>query len=212
MVKNHPTRRYEGWSCSKMSEEMPITREELNGIYESEPYPQGILISSLKAVSTTGAAAPRSSLRSGLCEGAGTLLGALSHRDGSHGRIKCGVQHRHVRPAFPGLKFALAPLPWAREMLDLVFASVILLTSIIVATMVWPMSSRSRWNPSGRVRVSLCPSSQSTPLTMVGSALLYHWRFKRSWPGTGHPSYEERCRRVDRCTERRKSQKGLSEN
>lgn len=40
-------------------------------------------------------------------------------------------------------------------MLQFVFAGVVLLVSTLVAIMVWPISSRSRWNPSGRVRVSL---------------------------------------------------------
>ena len=39
------------------------------------------------------------------------------------------------------------------NMSQLFFASVVFLVSIPVSIMVWPMSSRSRWNPSGRVRV-----------------------------------------------------------
>ncbi|KAI0004900.1 oxidoreductase [Russula compacta] len=35
-------------------------------------------------------------------------------------------------------------------MSQLVLAGVVLLVSILLITMVWPMSSRSRWNPSGR--------------------------------------------------------------
>ena len=30
---------------------------------------------------------------------------------------------------------------------------VVFLVSILISVMIWPISSRSRWNPSGRVRV-----------------------------------------------------------
>jgi hypothetical protein len=51
-----------------------------------------------------------------------------------------------------------------RDMLDfdLVRTSIILLTSTFVVIMVWPIfSSRSRWDPSGRVRVSFSLHTKS---------------------------------------------------
>ncbi len=42
-------------------------------------------------------------------------------------------------------------------MSQLAVAGVVLLVSTLVTIMVWPLSSRSRWNPSGRVRVSSRP-------------------------------------------------------
>jgi len=38
-------------------------------------------------------------------------------------------------------------------MLESFPAGLIFFVSILVSIMVWPMTSRSRWNPSGRVRV-----------------------------------------------------------
>ena len=48
-------------------------------------------------------------------------------------------------------------------MLQLVAAGVVLFVSTLVTIMVWPLSSRSRWNPSGRVRVSSPPSYHAEP-------------------------------------------------
>ena len=43
-------------------------------------------------------------------------------------------------------------------MFQLALAGLVLLVSIVII-MVWPISSRSRWNPSGRVRISSVASS-----------------------------------------------------
>jgi len=42
-------------------------------------------------------------------------------------------------------------------MLQLVLAGVTLVVSTLVTIMVWPLFRRSRWDPSGRVRVSSRP-------------------------------------------------------
>jgi hypothetical protein len=80
------------------------------------------------------------------------------------------------------------------DMLQLVVAGVVLFVSTFVTFMVWPVSCRSRWNPSGRVRVFSPPLSHAERLlTETGLALLRHWRLDWPWPGTGHSSHEERC-------------------
>jgi hypothetical protein len=102
---------------------------------------------------------------------------------------------RRIRVLTHGATDKADPCPgrWACDMLDLVLTG--LFASTFVAVMVWPIFFRSRWNPSGRVCLFLpfVPNSLETLLTMVALALLYHWRFKWSRPGTRYSSYEEGC-------------------
>jgi hypothetical protein len=74
-----------------------------------------------------------------------------------------------------------------RSMSQIVFAGAVLL---VVTYMVWPISSRSRWNPSGRVCVSLLTTLN---VADVGLALLRYRGLKWSWPRTSSSSYEARC-------------------
>ena len=50
-------------------------------------------------------------------------------------------------------------------MSQLVVAGVVLLVSTLVTIMVWALSSRPRWDPSGRVRVSSRSSYHAESLT-----------------------------------------------
>ena len=85
-----------------------------------------------------------------------------------------------------------------RNMLQLILTGLPLFVSTFVLIMVWPIFSRSRWNPSGRVRVF---SRRASVADKAILALLHHWGLKWPWPLSGHYPYEERCRRVHRRTE-----------
>lgn len=78
----------------------------------------------------------------------------------------------------------------------LILAGIVLLVTALV--MIWPFSSRSRWDPSGCVRASSC--RYLSLLTKKIPALLRHWGFKRPRPCSGHHSDKERCG----CVHRRK--------
>jgi hypothetical protein len=75
----------------------------------------------------------------------------------------------------------------ATDMMHLVVAGVVLFVSTLVTIMVWPLSSRSRWNPSGRVRLfaPIIPRPNvvdrdrfSTATSLAAQlALAWHWLF-----------------------------------
>ena len=115
-----------------------------------------------------------------------------SRRTSAHPAASLEVRNQPIERACTVGELQIDTLTADSNMSQVVLAGVVLLVSTLVAIMVWPISSRSRWNPSGRVCISSLHTT-GMPLTKTGLALLCHWGLKWSWPRSSSSSYEARC-------------------